>query len=296
LGAGGVLIKRLREDLQGDSFMLIPASRALLPVLPKPIGFWLTCNLADIVASPPVRAAEQQVLARARRIRFGPNSDKVGWFWGTGPLVVLVHGWAGRATQMVRIAEALVARGFEVGMFDVTAHGSSKGRQVTFRDFIDDLKAFCDSMHAAPYAIVAHSAGGLAAAAARTMRGVTAQRYAFIAVPCGPYIPIDEIRRHLAPSESIIERCQLRYARQFDASWEALDAGDAFACAEATPLLLVYDDADPRIRPEDPEIISARWKGSVVVRTQGLGHTKTLWDPTTIRTVADFVASTASGN
>lgn len=271
--------------------MLIPVARALLPVLPEALGFRLTHSLAETVASPPARAADEQVLAGAQQVRFGRNNGVVGWYWGTGPVVVLVHGWAGRATQMVRIAEEVAARGFTVGLFDVTAHGRSKGRGVTFRDFIDDLAEFCAVMPAAPHAIVAHSAGGLAAAAARALRGIVAGRYALIATPRGPYIPIDEIRRHLAPSEPIIERCQLRYAQQFDSTWASLDAGDAFASTGTMPLLLVYDDADPRIRAEDPALISARWNDSVVFRTHGLGHTKPLWDPATIRTVADFVAS-----
>jgi pimeloyl-ACP methyl ester carboxylesterase len=40
--------------------------------------------------------------------------------------VLLVHGWSGRGTQLVKIADALLEQGFMVYSFDAPAHGKSR--------------------------------------------------------------------------------------------------------------------------------------------------------------------------
>lgn len=39
--------------------------------------------------------------------------------------VLLVHGWSGRGTQLVKFADALIESGFSIVSFDAPAHGKS---------------------------------------------------------------------------------------------------------------------------------------------------------------------------
>ena len=41
--------------------------------------------------------------------------------------VLLVHGWSGRGTQLVKIADELLKMGYMTISFDAPAHGKSKG-------------------------------------------------------------------------------------------------------------------------------------------------------------------------
>ena len=49
----------------------------------------------------------------------------VGTAWGTGPVVYLVHGWAGRGAQLAPFVAPLVERGHRVVSFDAPSHGAS---------------------------------------------------------------------------------------------------------------------------------------------------------------------------
>src|SRR5690606_25139762 len=50
--------------------------------------------------------------------------------------VLLVHGWSGRGTQLVKIADALVANGYKVISFDAPAHGKSTGKTTLMPEFV----------------------------------------------------------------------------------------------------------------------------------------------------------------
>jgi|CXWL01.1.fsa_nt_gi pimeloyl-ACP methyl ester carboxylesterase len=269
--------------------MMIPVARAILPFLPTPAGYWLTRQLASLISSPGLRPGDRQFFDQATRVRFGRDLQNCGCLNGSGPMVLLVHGWAGRGAQMIPLANSLLECGFRVGIPDMTAHGESKGRRATFRDFIHDIRAFCDAVGESPFAIVGHSAGGLAAAAARLSSSLRAKRYVFVNAPRAPYVPIDEIERLLQPRPAILDRCRDDYARQFDSDWHALERGDAYACDDATAALLVYDDGDSRVQRDDAELIGRRWRGAIHFRTSGLGHMRPLRDESAIRRITEFL-------
>jgi pimeloyl-ACP methyl ester carboxylesterase len=271
--------------------MMIPAARTILPLLPTAAGYWLTRQLASLISSPGLKPGDQEFFDQSSPIRFGRRNQNTGWLNGSssGPLVLLVHGWAGRGAQMIALGKALLESGFRAGIPDITAHGASGGRQATFRDFIDDIRSFCDAVGEPPYAIVGHSAGGLTSAAARV--SVHAKRYVFVNAPSAPYVPIDEIQRLLRPRQAILDRCRNDYAQQFGSSWQALERADAYECDDGTAALLVYDDADPRLRPDDMQLISQRWQGAVTFRTHGLGHVKPLRDKAVIQRIIEFLGN-----
>jgi hypothetical protein len=49
---------------------------------------------------------------------------------------LLVHGWSGRGTQLVKIADALVKSGYSTISFDVLHMVKSPGNQTIMTDFI----------------------------------------------------------------------------------------------------------------------------------------------------------------
>ena len=49
------------------------------------------------------------------------------WTMGSGPRVVLVHGWNSRGGHLLGFARPLVEAGFSVTLFDLPAHGDSTG-------------------------------------------------------------------------------------------------------------------------------------------------------------------------
>ena len=178
---------------------------------------------------------------------------------------------------MVKLADAIARAGFEVVVFDAQGHGESPGRRISFRRLIDDLHALDETMAGDIEAWVCHSAAGLCLAAAHIRYGLNPRRMVFLATPHGPYIPINELTRHLNPKESVLARCREYYAAQFGMSWDDMDRGAAFANQGDAELLLIQDRDDPRVAAGDAERIAVIWGNASVLHTEGLGHLKLLW-------------------
>lgn len=269
--------------------MLIKVVRTILPLFPEKTAFAIARTLAGMPSSPPVKDDDRAVLEKARRFEFGDDVKRVGWTWGEGPLVVFVHGWGGCGGQLVKLANKVASSGYRVVVFDVRAHGQSEGRKISFRNFIEDVSLLDDTLDEKVYAWVCHSAGGLCTLAARVLKGLHAPRYACISAPMASYIPVNEIQSLLKPRKGVIERCKRFFSSDFEMTWEELHKGSAFVKTGESDLLLIYDRDDPRVDHEDAERIQAVWPDAHVIKTDGFGHVKGLWDPGVIGHVVEFL-------
>lgn len=107
-----------------------------------------------------------------------------GYQWGEGArTVLLVHGWGGNVLDFRALVPRLVASGFRVVALDLPAHGQSEGWQTNLLDFREALRTLLQ--HTGwPYAVVAHSLGGLATALLLAEPGPQAvSKFAFVASP-----------------------------------------------------------------------------------------------------------------
>jgi pimeloyl-ACP methyl ester carboxylesterase len=269
--------------------VFIKIVRFLVHHLPEGVSYALIELLASIPTTPPLKDSDRRILSGATKIRFGKKEKKAAWIWGTGPLVVFVHGWSGRSGQMAALAQHISERGFRTVVFDVTAHGESKGLCVTFRDFISDVAELSEALDGPVFAYVAHSAGGLGMMAARELKGIRAERYICLCAPRAPYVPIHDIRKILGPPEAVLDRFKKYYSSHFESTWEELDRGRAFTPSDHGSLFLVYDEDDDRVEHTDGERIQAIWPTSKLLKTRGLGHQKVLRDRQVMEQVTGFL-------
>jgi len=81
---------------------------------------------------------------------------------GTGPVVLLIHGWEGSASSFTAIARRLLDEGHRVVLFDLPAHGYSPGRKTNLVEIgriIRNLENVEERFHA----IIGHSFGAACA-------------------------------------------------------------------------------------------------------------------------------------
>ncbi|HEX2189960.1 MAG TPA: alpha/beta fold hydrolase, partial [Longimicrobiaceae bacterium] len=101
----------------------------------------------------------ERLLARARPLEVAHGGGALrGHAWGSGPTVLLVHGWEATWASLAELVEPLVGRGFRVAAFDGPAHGASDGAQT---DVLDYGRAVAEMVAAVGpvEAVVAHSFG-----------------------------------------------------------------------------------------------------------------------------------------
>jgi pimeloyl-ACP methyl ester carboxylesterase len=266
--------------------------RFALRALPHPLAARLMICAANRPPRPPVSAAEQAALEGSRELAYGAPAGRLARSWGTGPLVLLVHGWGGRAEQMAPLAKALAGAGYRAVALDVTGHGNSAGTATAWSHFVDDLASLARELQAPVRAIVGHSAGGLAAMVAQWHGLVEAERYVCIASPSYPYPPLEGVARRLAPPAGLLRRYRTYLADQLRAQWSQLEACEAFA-GLGDRLLLIYDEKDRFVSHTQADRIASVCTGARVHKTSEYGHTRLLLAPQVREEVCRFVADDA---
>jgi esterase/lipase len=268
--------------------MLVAVARIAIKVLPESIASPLTRVLAAMTQRQPVSPLEREALNHARQLRFGDGDKNVAWVWGTGPLVVLVHGWNGRAAQMAPLALRLSEFGFQSVAIDVTGHGDSPKRHTRWDYFFKDIAALSQVLKEPVFAYVGHSAGALTVMAARGLKGIAAKRYVCICAPSYPFPPINVIQRKLSPKKAVIDRYKNFLAEQFETTWEHLQTGSSYIGA-GFDLLLFYDETDRFVDHGEGDKIKSLCPGAQLVKTCAYSHNKVLAAPELMEATAAFL-------
>jgi pimeloyl-ACP methyl ester carboxylesterase len=262
----------------------------------------LGTTLAERLFTTPRRHArpdrERAVLADARegivdvQLRaphsHGATCSVPTWRWGYGPVVLLVHGWEGRGSQLGAFVEPLVAAGFSVVTFDAPGHGNSPDRRLYLTDLADcivDVAAAVGPVHA----IIGHSFGAAGVLLAGARNGLSVPRTIAIA----PNVIIEDAVRRFADVVGLDtgDRTALeqRLAASSGLSVEDLSVERLVAGREGG-MLVVHDRDDREVSFRHGEALVSAWRGAELVTTTGLGHRRILRDPGVLARVVDFVA------
>ena len=234
-------------------------------------------------------AWEQTVLATAESFQI-PHAGSFlpAWRWGPGAsLVLLVHGWEGRGSQLGAFVAPLLERGLSVVTFDAPGHGDAPSRMasvVAHGRAVASVGAYLGRLHG----VVGHSVGGAASLYA-TRLGLRADRLALVAPPTSPARFAAGFARLFALPDDVHQAMLARLERRYGVSIEDLDVR-ADAERITSPLLVVHD-VDDRVVPfEDGVTLAQSAPGGRLVPTHGLGHHRVLRAPEVIGPVVNFIA------
>jgi pimeloyl-ACP methyl ester carboxylesterase len=215
----------------------------------------------------------------------------VGWSWGEGPLVYLVHGWGSRGGRLSAYVQPLVGAGFRAIAFDAIGHGASGGRMSSMPQMARTLRAVVEA-HGPVHGVVAHSLG--ASVTTLTMEwGLAVGRAVFVAPSADPVGYTLLWARQLGLRPDVIDRLRTNSQQRIGFSWSDLDIV-ALARSRTTPLLVIHDDTDDVIPWTDGNAIAGAWPGSRLVTTHGLGHSEIVRAPDTVAQGVTFLADHAN--
>jgi pimeloyl-ACP methyl ester carboxylesterase len=240
---------------------------------------------------------ERAILASARELSIevtlraprwnGATIRLAAWHWGTGPTVLLVHGWEGRGSQLGSFVEPLVAAGMSVVAFDAPGHGDSPDHRIYLTDLADcvtDVIAAIGPVHA----IVAHSFGCAAVLLANRRSGARAARNVLIS----PNVLIDDSVRRFAKLVGLDENdraaLEQRLAEQTGVGITDL-AIENLAAGRDDALLVFHDRDDHEVAFEHGRRLAATWPSAELRETSGLGHRKILRDADVLTAAVAFV-------
>jgi len=272
---------------------IISAARAVSPRLGAYAAYRAFFSTTPRLKLHPRDAATIRAAARERVTVRGIRV--VTYRWGdVGPVVVLAHGWRGRASQFAPLVRTLVADGHRVVAFDAPAHGASRGRRTDVRDWVAAL-ARLQERYGPFRAVIGHSFGGFAALTS-ARHGLQTDAVIGIAAAGAPSSFIGEFARMMSLDTGTREGMEQLFLRRvgedaatlaerYDAVAHPLDA--------EVPLLLIHGTTDGQVPAAESERLHDSHPDSRLLLVEGAGHTRVLVAPETLAVVASFIEDPA---
>ena len=200
--------------------------------------------------------------------------------------VLLVHGWSGRGTQLVKIADELLKMGYMTISFDAPAHGKSKGNSSIMIEFIASILEIEKQYGPFEFAI-GHSLGGMS-----VLNAIKQNLQVKKAVIIGSGDIIQDIIDDFICKLQLKPEFGIKLRDHFEAKFGGkMDDYSAYKAAEKTeiPVLVIHDKDDDDVSVKAAYNIQKHLKQSEIMITEGLGHRKILGDENVIQKVKEFI-------
>jgi pimeloyl-ACP methyl ester carboxylesterase len=261
--------------------MRVPLPVRLLPPVAERI--WFT------PPRPPVRAVERDA---GRLETVGPitvivdGRERPGFVTGEGPLLILAHGWGGRAAQMLDLAASAARNGYRAVAIDSPGHNTDEQRTSDGFQMAAGLEAV-EARFGPPAAVIAHSLGALTAQIAFNERPPETVVWLAPVTDLRASLRLFSGRAKLAPWTA---RFLHRRVRRFigERWWPVLTAASE-TNLPGSRLLIVHDPADPDADFDTSAALAERRPDTRLVEAPGLGHNSLLRDPGVIDAVERFL-------
>ncbi|HEY9106363.1 MAG TPA: alpha/beta hydrolase [Roseateles sp.] len=242
-------------------------------------------------------APERVPLSSEERAALAPHAEPplrheglklARWTLGSGPRVVLVHGWNSRGAHLLGFAHALVDAGFSTTLFDLPAHGDSTGHAASVVHAGRALRALVADIGADVHGVIGHSMGSAAALLAFA-HGWRLRRSVHLAGPSSltPMVKSLAKAQGLGPADAAafagwVEGFIGTRIRHVDL--------DRLQHGLQHPGLILHDPEDRTVPFAASDALHAAWPRSRLEPVAELGHRRLLTDADVIARSVAFIA------
>ena len=202
--------------------------------------------------------------------------------------ILLVHGWSGRGTQLVKFADAFVDKGYATISFDAPAHGKSSGNSTIMTEFIASIIEI-DNKFGPFEAAVGHSLGGMALLNA-IKKGLKINRLTIIGSGDKVKDILDDFVSKLELKPEFSSHLQQHFEKKYNEPMENYSAQSAAKTVDI-PVLVIHDENDYEVPVETSINIHDNLKNGELLITQHLGHRKILGNPFVIEKTIEFITN-----
>lgn len=207
------------------------------------------------------------------------NSDKK---------ILLVHGWSGRGTQLVKFSQELKANGCMTISFDAPAHGYSEGNTTIMTEFIACVFEI-NKKYGPFFAAIGHSLGAMSLLNAVKLNFEIKR---LVVIGSGDNVNdimsffVAKLKLDSSYKEKLKHYLELKYNDKMDEY-----SASYVAKSISIPVLVIHDNDDDEVPVECSLNINKNLFNGKIYVTNDLGHRKILGDKKVVETVVEFVLS-----
>lgn len=230
---------------------------------------------------------QQRALAKQAHsffLDFKQNKIKV-YEWGSGPVVLLVHGWAGRALQMDAFIIPLLSKGYKVVAFDHKGHGESTSSFSSYPEIARSTGLVAAHYADTLYGVIAHSIGSNSVF--KVSETIERELKIVAVAPMEKFIGwLERMRMRMGIYENLF--AQIVHEIESDSG---LNLGDLcvldYEKIGRHDVLLVHDKFDRMNKISASYEIQKNLQGSKLVETEMLGHSRILANEQVVQKVGE---------
>lgn len=215
------------------------------------------------------------------------NKNIVVYHYGDSPRkVLLVHGWSGRGTQLVKFADELVSTGYSTISFDAPAHGKSGTSTTLMPEFIASILELEKEYGPFEFAI-GHSLGGMSLLNS-VKQGLQLKKL----ITIGSADKIQDILNDFVQKLKLKPEIALKMKHLFEVKFgEPMENYAAHVAAQKVeiPTLIIHDENDYEVPIFCAENIYKHLPNGEFYKTKKLGHRKILGDAAVIQKTMSFI-------
>lgn len=254
---------------------------------------WATNFAIKLFITPlkhPFPKREWKMLEESHReVLLLPKSKKeiVVYQYGEKPKkILLVHGWSGRGTQLVKIADTFKDKDYAIVSFDAPGHGNSKRNKTLMTEFIEAIH-YINQIHGPFEYAIGHSLGGMAILNAikenfKVQKAVT--------IGSGDVISdiVEDFISKIQMKPEIGDLLQQTFEKKHGFPMNNYSSSIAAKFIK-TPVLIIHDTDDEDVPVTAAYNIHNTLENSEIHITNKLGHRKILGDEKVIQKIKEFV-------
>lgn len=211
------------------------------------------------------------------------------WYWGKGPVIILVHGWSSKGFHYRKFIDPLVEAGFTVVIPDLPGHVGSDGSSTNVLEFKETLRAIVDHFNEV-YGLVGHSLGAMACILLLAENEVTVEKLVIAnsAIYADSIMTrfMEQIKGNVRIKRALLKRL----SKKFNQDFAYYSTVERIKDVKYLPEIMVIGDRDDKeISVDEAKKFAEVTKGQLLI-TKTLGHNGGLKDDQVVKEVTKFLA------
>lgn len=215
------------------------------------------------------------------------NKEIVVYAYGnSSKKILLVHGWSGRGTQLVKIADAFIENEYSIISFDAPAHGKSGTKTTLMLEFIESILEV--EKHYGPFEFaVGHSLGGMSILNA-VKKGLQVKKVVVIGSGNSVINIVNTFIEKIGLPNNVAVLMKNNFEKKYHFEMESFSAYVAAKEVEI-PVLVIHDTDDEDIPVSEAYHLAENLTNKEILITNNLGHRKILGDTKVIHKIVEFL-------